>query len=202
MEKGVHASVSPAAGKGDFSQLLPSLRTPQSSSSVPSAPSSRCTSHFGLSDPLAAPPASRLRCCSPKPPQPQPRRGGTNVYRANRIPQDLRHGTTAFALYIICSKSWSPSAFLNQIISDVPPSPGQRFRDANLTSSTACSLANYQPAAAFSAGAPGGIKRRHLQLLPTHTSHILAGWRRFRKQARWAEAAQIVLTLIPPKENH
>lgn len=99
-----------------------------------------------------------------------------------------------------CSKSWSLPAFLNQIISDVPPSPGQRFRGANLTSSTVCSLANYQPAAAFSAGAPGGMKRCHPQLLPTHTSHIPAGWRRFQKQARWAGAAQIVLRLIPHKD--
>lgn len=98
---------------------------------------------------------------------------------------------------IIFSKSWSLSAFLNQIISDVPPSPGQRLRDADVTSSTVCSLCNYQPAAAFSAAAPAGSKRCYLQFLPTRTSHVLAGWR-LPKQAGWAGAAQIVLKLIPP----
>lgn len=103
-----------------------------------------------------------------------------------------------FALHIIFSKSWSLSAFLNQIINDVPPSPGQRFGDADVTSSTVCSLSNYQLAAAFSAGAPGGIKRCYLQLLPARTSRVLTGWRRLLKQAGWAGAAQIVLILIPP----
>lgn len=101
-----------------------------------------------------------------------------------------------------CPTSHPHSASLIQIISDVPPSPGQRFRDANIISSTVCSLSNYQPAAAFPAAAPGGIKRCYLQLLPTHTSPVLTDWRRLPKQGGQAGATLFVLKLIPKKPSH
>lgn len=177
------AGCSPASLKGHFSQLLPTLRRQQIGSSAPSAPNSRCKVHFNLADPLTASAASsELHSGASKSPH------AISVSQVNRAtclgqPSGSPAQHTVFALHIIFGKPGSLSAFLIQIISDVPPSPGQRFRDANIISSTVCSLSNYQPAAAFPAGAPGGIKRCYLQLLPTRTSHVLMGWRRLPKQA-------------------
>lgn len=56
------AGCSPATVKGNFSQLLPTLRSQQSSSSAPSAPNSHRKMHFDFSDPLTAPAASSRLC--------------------------------------------------------------------------------------------------------------------------------------------
>lgn len=152
--------VSPASTEGNFSRLLLTLRRRQSSSCAPSAPNSPCKIHFDLSDPLTTPAASsRLHWWS-FPPSVPPVGGRAALGRTKRPeplawddPQDLVHGTTVCALHIVFGTFWSPSAFLNQIISDVPPSPGRRLGDADVTSATVCSLSNYQPAAALSAGA-------------------------------------------------
>lgn len=173
------AGCSPAFLKDHFSLQLPTLRRQQIHSSAPSAPTSHCKVHFDLADPLTA---EKLQSGAPKPPEP------ISVSQGNRAAcLGQTSGCPAqhrvFALQITLSEPGSLSASLIQIISDAPPSPAQRFRDANIISSTVCSLSNYQPAAAFPAAAPGGIKRCYLQLLPTHTSHVLMGWRRLPKQA-------------------
>lgn len=79
------AGCSPASMKGNFSQLLPTLRRRQSSSSTPSAPNSHCNMHFDPSDPLTTPAASsKLHWWSFKASTQSQCPRGTGAYQANR----------------------------------------------------------------------------------------------------------------------